>query len=167
MSNISDLILTFKDKKNDKYGLKIMKKENITEQFLKYEFQKQFSFDSDIIELSADGKKINHESYDTLSKKKLIISNIQHERIIKSNIKRNKVKYFQNNNFNDFNDDINENNDNLNIRNIKKQIEPEKNFSIFNDDISEINTNKKIFDSFDDQSFFENELQDFSKLYKY
>jgi hypothetical protein len=162
MSNISDLILTFKDKKNDKYGLKIMKKENITEQFLKYEFQKQFSFDSDIIELSADGKKINHESYDTLSKKKLIISNIQHERIIKSNIKRNKVKYFQNNNFNDFNDDINENNDNLNIRNIKKQIEPEKNFSIFNDDISEINTNKKIFDSFDDQSFFENELQDFS-----
>jgi len=167
MSNISDLILTFKDKKNDKYGLKIMKKENITEQFLKYEFQKQFSFDSDIIELSADGKKINHESYDTLSKKKLIISNIQHERIIKSNIKRNKVKYFQNNNFNDFNDDINENNDNLNITNIKKQIEPEKNFSIFNDDISEINTNKKIFDSFDDQSFFENELQDFSKLYKY
>ena len=167
MSNISDLILTFKDKKNDKYGLKIMKKENITEQFLKYEFQKQFSFDSDIIELSADGKKINHESYDTLSKKKLIISNIQHERIIKSNIKRNKVKYFQNNNFNDFNDDINENNDNLNITNIKKQIEPEKNFSIFNDDISEINTNKKIFDSFDDQSFLENELQDFSKLYKY
>ena len=166
MSNISDLILTFKDKKNDKYGLKIMKKENITEQFLKYEFQKQFSFDSDIIELSADGKKINHESYDTLSKKKLIISNIQHERIIKSNIKRNKVKYFQNNNFNDFNDDINENNDNLNITNIKKQIEPEKNFSIFNDDISEINTNKKIFDSFDDKSFFENELQDFSKLYK-
>ena len=167
MSNISDLILTFKDKKNDKYGLKIMKKENITEQFLKYEFQKQFSFDSDIIELSADGKKINHESYDTLSKKNLIISNIQHERIIKSNIKRNKVKYFQNNNFNDFNDDINENNDNLNITNIKKQIEPEKNFSIFNDDISEINTNKKIFDSFDDQSFLENELQDFSKLYKY
>lgn len=166
MSNIRDLILTFKDKKNDKYGLKIMKKENITEQFLKYEFQKQFSFDSDIIELSADGKKINHESYDTLSKKKLIISNIQHERIIKSNIKRNKVKYFQNNNFNDFNDDINENNDNLNITNIKKQIEPEKNFSIFNDDISEINTNKKIFDSFDDQSFFENELQDLSKLYK-
>ena len=144
-----------------------MKKENITEQFLKYEFQKQFSFDSDIIELSADGKKINHESYDTLSKKKLIISNIQHERIIKSNIKRNKVKYFQNNNFNDFNDDINENNDNLNITNIKKQIKPEKNFSIFNDDISEINTNKKIFDSFDDQSFLENELQDFSKLYKY
>ena len=166
MSNISDLILTFKDKKNDKYGLKIMKKENITEQFLKYEFQKQFSFDSDIIELSADGKKINHESYDTLSKKKLIISNIQHERIIKSNIKRNKVKYFQNNNFNDFNDDINENNDNLNITNIKKQIEPEKNFSIFNDDISEINTNKKILDSFDDKSFFEKELQDFSKLYE-
>ena len=149
MSNIRDLVLTFKDKKNDKYGLKIMNKEIITEQFLKYEFQKQFSFDSDIIELSADGKKINHESYDTLSKKKLIISNIQHERIIKSNIKRNKVKYVKNN-----------------ILNISEEINKSEDFNDFNDDISEINTNKKILDSFDDKSFFEKELQDFSKLYE-
>ena len=174
--------LIFKDNKKDKYGLIIKEKENITEQLLKEEFQNQFGFDQEIIELRADGKIITEESYDKLSTQNLIIFNIQHKRIIKSNIKRKKYDEKNDKNSiiinitdeiekseysNDFIDNKNEDNDILNINDISKKNVPEKNFSIFND-ISSINANEKFFDdiSIDGNSFFDEELKNYNKLYK-
>ena len=71
----------------------------------------------------------------------------------------------------EYSDDIidnkNEDNDNLNINDISKKNVPEKNFSIFND-ISSINANEKFFDdiSIDGNSFFDEELKNYNKLYK-
>ena len=181
MMSKEKLKLIFKDNKNDKYGLIIKEKENITEKLLKEEFQNQYGFDQEIIELRADGKIITQESYDKLSTQNLIIFNIQHKRIIKSNIKRKKYKDEQKDEntinitdeikkseySNDIIDNKNEDNDNLNINDISKKNVPEKNFSIFND-ISSINANEKFFDdnSIDGNSFFDEELKNYNKLYK-
>ena len=170
----NDLKLIFKDKKNDKYGLILPKNEILTEKLLKNLFKVQFGFDDEILELYSNGKKIVEETYDNLSKQNLIILNIQHERIIKSKIKKKKINDFDKKNINfssineeinksetfsdfDFDDNKNKDDDNFNIDNNIKN----KNFSILND-ISIINTDKKnnMNDYSDnDNSFFIHELE--------